>query len=1604
MPIETNLDRDPYNDDYVEEKDFAKILFLPDIPVQVRELNQLQTMFQKQVERFGDAVYKRGTIVDGCNFIFKDSFPYAKLDDLETDGTPTIPSTYVGQFARANSGLTAFITDYEDGFEATDPDLKTIYFRYINSGDSGTVDAFSPEDTLTIYDANTSLHKVRVVNGGLAFANTDRLVVTPAIVVNVSTGTFTNGEYITQDSLASNLQIVWIDDVSLALSGQVILGLKPRGTDLANATVNTSIWAVSNNESIKNVGNTVAATVESVLGGDAEGGIVTDGSGRVLDVILTQPGRGYANVPWVSVRSSNNAAGIAALDLEGQNYRAKVKVGEGATAVGNGYAFGITKGVIYQKGYFLRVSPQTVLVSKYDQSPNNVVVGFDSVEEIIDANEDPSLNDPQTNDAYDAPGADRLRIRPELKVVDKEDVTPEDGFFPIVEWSEGQPTKINEVSVYSNIGDEMARRTADEAGDFVVDRFNVTTRSPSNNSLEGTRTDVVIDPGKAYVSGFKVETTRNTIITIDKATDNLVSNVSVTLAYGSYVRVNEIGGSFQFPTGDVVSLRGTAAAYLTSHAASISAPGSEIGVARARSLVYESGVPGTPSAVYRLYLFDIRMGVGKNFRDVRSLYYAGTNKGIADVVLDLDGTTSANVAVLRSTSNSGLLFASGAQALKNANNATYIYRTNHQTATVANTGLLVESLASNPNEFFLRTGPLTDDEMQDLYVVPLANLRFTNSLSGTIALTATSPNAVGTSTSFVTELAAGDYVKFTGNSTENVYRRVVSVVNNTLVILDSNSSFANTATSGNRVFPQNVPVPFGTRAGLSANVDANGNIMTLNFGSAFQGSASVNVAFTYDVQRRGVTPGTKTAARDRFVKIACSNNAGNTVGPWCLGIPDAFRLKAVYVGTSSGVSNTDVNAIDDFLIDSNQNQDFLDHSYLVRRPGSKLNLTSSDWLLVQFDHFTVGTPGFYATPSYVSANAEQVAIVDAMSLASLGTQVSTYEIPSVYTAAGKTYDLVNTLDFRPSVTNTVASATTAGTANVNPNSSISFGNTADPTNDKRFPFPGGLMTFTSDQYLGRRDSVIIGVDGNIAIHRGIPAVDPNKRYSPSKPNDSMLLDVLNIPPYPTLPQNPSDTLSEVLLTRRINEKGDNVRIRDRSAAPALTPTQLNLNQPARFTQSDIGSLSRRIDALEYYTALTLLETSVKDRIIPSSVDPATNRFKFGFFVDDYNSDTLLDTDNPQHAASIEEGRLVPDKMEWEVVQDPGGFQVPPYIDFPLVDQDYATGGAVNTCVSNTITSNVVLYAKNPDSKRGWRYAASEFDYVHTQPFSVANAAGTITIYFDNHNAADKLVIYRGNTEFKTVADSVTISSSEKTMLKGNTFNRWFSSFPGKDRVLKANGFYTGTGKITWTHNPSLGNDYTILVGKGKGSHLWRYAVQYPVATTTVTCTPDPDPNPSQGIYDGVMVIEDLKRLPKRNEVGSKEYKTGTAHIVTCTGLKPNTRHDFYVEGSLHTTMIIRNSALANPATDIITDASGKVVFTCNLPPVTRRLFGSSKKTWDFKVSAPNSKCSGKTTTRAAITLSFSTSSGYSGDSASGHSSSAGYGYGSQSGGAGYSSK
>ena len=84
MALTTDFNVDPYYDDYDEDKGFYRILFRPGYAVQAREVTQLQTILQKQVERYGEHLFEDG--VDAhCAVKDAPEEPAASTTKIEVD-------------------------------------------------------------------------------------------------------------------------------------------------------------------------------------------------------------------------------------------------------------------------------------------------------------------------------------------------------------------------------------------------------------------------------------------------------------------------------------------------------------------------------------------------------------------------------------------------------------------------------------------------------------------------------------------------------------------------------------------------------------------------------------------------------------------------------------------------------------------------------------------------------------------------------------------------------------------------------------------------------------------------------------------------------------------------------------------------------------------------------------------------------------------------------------------------------------------------------------------------------------------------------------------------------------------------------------------------------------------------------------------------------------------------------------------------------------------------------------------------------------------------------------------------------------------------------
>jgi hypothetical protein len=1010
---------------------------------------------QDQIEKFGRFVFKDGSVTEGCSFTFDDNYTYVKINDNYSNNFAYTITDFTNRVVTNDNGLQAIIIDTVTGYESQDPDLNTLYIKYLNT--------------------------VSYPNGS-------------------PQPTFANGE-----------------NLAIATSAGVP------------------------------VGNVTAASV------------------------------------------ANN--------------------------VGSGYAFTTTAGVIFKKGFFISVDPQTIIISKYDSNPDNISVGFSALENIITPEADSSLYDNAAGSPnYVAPGAHRLQLMPTLVTRTTTELGNTASFFSLCDFKAGKPVSIKNTPQLASLGSELAKRTYETNGNYVVYPFVLSTDSKAPADANNvTYNNLVSSRGLGYVEGYRVEFVNNNKIDLRKGTDyQTLTGQTVSANFGYYVFVNDYCGEFNTGTGIVqLELHSTAknAIYAKTFLSGYSSA-TKIGTAYARGMTYDSGTIGSWDSQYRVYLFNVQMLPGYNFSQVKSIIsYNSTMLGVADVIQSYNAQANTYGAAIQQGKYSNMLYPIGQKASKldGFKNTSYVYRARSNSsfanvsAATATMTLGLPTIHGTGTEVIYRTGsPLTGSSTYPYLVVPSSD-GFTFNKTGTVAVSTTSTNTgssnvVGTGTLFLTEYMVGDFIYI------NSLKREIGFIGNN-VFLQVKVPFANTdsaaANTHKKVFPAGVPIDFSkTNGTISRSITATTTSITYTLGE------TVNTAFQafgyYDVLRSGTVPVAKSIVKHTYVQVNCSS-AGVT-GPFSLGFPDVNKINGIYIGQSGSYANSGVNYLTSFYFDNGQRDSHYDlASISVINSGV---LTANSRILVDMDVFTYNQSagvGFFNGNSYpVDANTANV------------SSITISEIPQYTAQDGAVFDLRDSIDFRPFASNTANPAANStnwtSIATTNPSATLAF---TAPYGQTYLPTPDSIMQTDHQHYLGRIDRVVLRTDGSLAIIEGAANNSP---VPPPDQAGSMTLGLATIPAYPSL------STTDAKLYKRYDY--------------AITTS---ITQNKRYTMKDINVLSNKIDNLEYYTSLSLLETSAKNTLVRSSAT-GQNRFQNGILVDAFAGHDIGNTLDPNYHIAIDSSK------------------------------------------------------------------------------------------------------------------------------------------------------------------------------------------------------------------------------------------------------------------------------------------------------------------------------------------------------------------------------
>ena len=92
----------PYYDDFDEANKFYKVLYRPGFSVQARELNQIQSILQNQLEKTGDSLYQDGSRVLGAELVVNNKINSLKLKPLYS-GDVIVASNFDGRIIQGQT-------------------------------------------------------------------------------------------------------------------------------------------------------------------------------------------------------------------------------------------------------------------------------------------------------------------------------------------------------------------------------------------------------------------------------------------------------------------------------------------------------------------------------------------------------------------------------------------------------------------------------------------------------------------------------------------------------------------------------------------------------------------------------------------------------------------------------------------------------------------------------------------------------------------------------------------------------------------------------------------------------------------------------------------------------------------------------------------------------------------------------------------------------------------------------------------------------------------------------------------------------------------------------------------------------------------------------------------------------------------------------------------------------------------------------------------------------------------------------------------------------------------------------------------------------------
>ena len=1187
MPQETNLNVNPYFDDFDKNKNYYRVLFKPGSPVQARELSTLQSILQNQIEQFGTHFFKEGSKVIPGNLSYDNNFTCVQVEDAFL-GIPV--SLYTSQLVGlritgARSGVTATIKKIISK-EDSDRGNITLYIKYEKSGGDFTTEKFSDGESLSankniVYGASviaanepfantlafgaTATGSAMSIGEGVYFIRgTFAQVQSETLVLNQynNTPSYRIGFDVQEDFISAD------EDTSLNDNAAGFTNFAAPGADRLRIVISLM------KKELDDTNDQNFIEIARVQGGELQTFVKETQYNLINDTLAA---RTYDESGDYYVRPFEVFAKESLNDQIGNKgiYTSEQKTQQGNIPSDDLMVMQISPGKAYVKGYPIE----------------KISTGFIDVPK------------PRST-----------------KTIEQEAVT----------YSTGDPLFVNNVFGSPSLGIGTTATVS------LIDR----RRGNSGSEIGLAR----LYDFKAQSASFVNETTQYETRLFDVKT---FTNVQVGTAFTSLLAGSHIQGARSGSTGFVRADRTNSAHFVLSDVSGKFIKDESIivnGVQNGRVIIKVDNF---------------------GFNDVKSLKSAvGVSTFEADVVLDdaikLTNIISGNFRLSNTSGNTGIITASGknfAGIITSNNIVSYtvpgetLPRFNRITgvstdgdeinvsgitsvAGVCNGGVLDGLLPGSldVNDLVLRNTsfqvganslltPVSRKNIASLDVTT-TNLQFRKQYSDiTVANSAfTSPNA-GTDLFFqpfdeeryfisyndgsieplkssqVTIAADKKTVSFVGLSSvsgkANLFATVLkskvknklkklndaNVINITRSTLTSSGIGTNTLNDGltnsgvfgtrvqDRKISLNVPDVVQLLAVFESNDSGDADLPALTL-TAYSGPSGNNSDLIVGEQIIGLDSNAVGLVVEKpnvnTLGIVLQNQNVFSIGERVKA--SKTNITALVTATTSG----DRNITDEFKLSPNQKSTYYDYSFIERKkefepPTNRLKIIFKNFFVTTDD-----TGDFFNASSYPDDSKKLIPI-------------------------DRNYDVFvsDLIDIRPRVSEYNTSSTTSPFDFA----SRSFSSQGDSVPDPLVPEENLIVTY--DYYQPRKDRIFLDKSGDFIYVQGVPSDNPKE---PQNVGDAIEVAKIELPAY-------LRSIDQVKMIRTKHK---------------------------RFTMADIGRLEKRLESVEYYTRLSLLETDTANLQITDA--NGLNRFKSGFFVDNFKKHASHQIDHPDFSASTDAKR------------------------------------------------------------------------------------------------------------------------------------------------------------------------------------------------------------------------------------------------------------------------------------------------------------------------------------------------------------------------------